>query len=95
MSWPVGGMIAHGLPVVSAFGAGAGLHPFFGALLHDFVAVVHLAGLLVDLVEDVLEDRLLVASRNLPVLRSSFQRMPSLPMVNSRFWPPESTSTRS
>ncbi len=60
MSWPVGGRIAHGLPVVPAFGGGTGLHPFFGALLDDFIAVVDFAGFLIDAVEDVLEDGLFV-----------------------------------
>ena len=37
---PGGRVVAHGLPVVAAFGAGARLHPLAGLLLQDFAAIV-------------------------------------------------------
>ena len=54
-------VVAHRLPVVAAFGARARLDPLLDLLLDDVVAVGRRAGLRIDLVEDVLEDRLLVA----------------------------------
>ena len=56
-------VIAHGLPVVPAFGRGTRLHPRFRTLLDDIVAVVHLARLLVDAVEDVLVHGFLVVKK--------------------------------
>ncbi len=61
MSWLVRRMIAHRLPVVPAFGARAGLNPDSGALFEDIVAIPDLAGLRIDLVEDVLEHRFVMA----------------------------------
>ena len=49
-------MVAHGLPVVAAFGAGTGLNPLAGLLLEDVAAIGRLARLRIDPREDVLED---------------------------------------
>ena len=56
-------MIAHRLPVVSAFGARTGLNPLADLLLEDVAAISRLAGLRIDAGEDVLEDRLLEAEK--------------------------------
>src|SRR5207253_1227242 len=57
------GVITHGLPVVPAFGRGTRRYPRFGALLDNIVAVVNLAGFLIDTVEDVLIDGFLVVEK--------------------------------
>src|SRR5581483_5939277 len=51
-------VITHRLPVMPAFGGRAGRHPFLRALLHNVIPIVHLAGLAVDVVEDILVDGL-------------------------------------
>ena len=53
-------MIAHGLPVVSAFGARARLNPLLDALFDDVRPIGWRAGDRVDRIEDVLKDRLAV-----------------------------------
>ena len=88
-------MVAHRLPVVPALRARARLHPLPDLLLEDVAAIRRLAGLRIDAREDVLEDRLLEVRETCRSRRSSFHRMPALPMVNSSFCPPISTSTRS
>ena len=52
-------MIAHRLPVVSAFGARTRLNPFADLLLEDVAAIRWLSCLRIDAREDVLEDRFL------------------------------------
>src|SRR3984957_12836119 len=53
-------MVAHGLPIVAAFGAGAGVDPFAQLLLYDVVAVVGLARLWIERIEHVLKYGFLV-----------------------------------
>src|SRR6266849_4284259 len=49
------GVIAHRLPVVATFGAGAGWSPFADFLLHDVGTIGELAGLVID-AENILVD---------------------------------------
>src|SRR5689334_21476341 len=56
-------VIAHRLPVVPAFGGWTRRDPRLRTLLDDIVAVVNLAGFLIDAVEDVLIDRLLIVEK--------------------------------
>ena len=54
-------IVAGGLPVVAAFRAWAGRDPLIGLLVQDVLAIGDLAGLGIDLAEDVLEQGLLFA----------------------------------
>src|SRR5205085_1387383 len=52
-------MVAHRLPVMSAFGARTGLNPFSDLLLEDVAAISRLARLRIDVREDILKDSFL------------------------------------
>src|SRR5262249_53363953 len=57
-------VVAHGVPVLAARGAGAGLYPVAALLFDDVIAIMHLPRGLVDLVEDVLKNHLLVIEKS-------------------------------
>ena len=57
MSRPPLRVIAHGLPVVAALGAGAHLHPFADSLLDDVRAIGELACGLIETAENILKKR--------------------------------------
>ena len=61
ISWLVAAVVAHRLPVVAAFGARAAVDPLADLVLDDVLPVARRAGLRVELLPDVLEDRFLVA----------------------------------
>ena len=88
------GAVPRRLPVVPAVQARAGIHRVVHAGVADVLPVVDAAGLHVDRLEDVLVQHLGQVDER-PVRRSSFQRMASLPAVNSHFWSSTSTRTRS
>ena len=78
-------VIAHRLPVVPAFGARARLHPLLDLLLDDVGAVGRHAGL-ADRCDRRRSGTPFPCSRGTcRCLRSSFHRMPALPIVNTNF----------
>ena len=87
--------VAHGLPVVAALGAGADRNPFASVLVRDDIRPVGQQTLWRSSQVKTFWKTVSLASRNSPVLRSSFQRMPALPMVNASLLAPISTRTRS